>query len=893
MILRGILLLLLITLMVSLTQANRAVFFVLEDISNRVKSHRYNYGRLKMDDLIYQKTPDINSTSAVFKVSSNDEVKALIEREISLYNTSLFFGTNPMFSSTLQVLSKTHTNRNFVNILGETFSLPNFGTILLKYYQVTYLAGYLAAKMSQTNKICKVSRKEGNLGENARNINGFLLGAQRANPAIQGYLIEIEENASSEDERVVSNLLISNGCDVIMGASKDGSLYQEQENIYYIAEEFDWAPLNNDRVLTSTLSQWQHVFYTMYNLTFSGQSLSDTFYFYGIEDEEPSLSLSNFSPLIPFPVQNEIYLIYNQILNREFQIFCGPIIDVNDLERIPNNFCPTEPQLLVMQWRVKNSMVNFGSFKSGSTQCSAGEFYTYQLSDNTVICTPCPAGSYSSTPIEGSCTPCPIGTYSDNERATKCTACPSTAVAKEIGSTFCTPREISILSLIVIASTLVILSIICIVLLIFSCFIISRSLLVIRKQRERMKTVELVATCISTMDLDNPAIQSLNNKYASSLEKKLGKIIANLNEFRPYLPDSLFAQDESVYTDRELRGEVAVKRAGNLKAITKEKKNKSMENQLNVLRSRMDINLILTYATFFVIDFCRFNEISQFRTSPQDLCTVHSDTLNLLIEHVRRTNGVIHTLRGDKFLCSWNAASRNLAHEKNGLTTALNFMRDFNQMRMVWSNQNLPIFNVACAVLSGQVHYGSIGSLKLRSNSILGENMELLFMLVKLNRYYGTDLLTNKAAYESMKYYFHFRKVDRLSIKIQPTDSVASFPNFEIYEVISMNDNNQDSDDNESSTYYSSDEEEDDSDIAHADVETLYHSATVLFFNHDIHRATDCFQRCIKHPMVTPSIARHCQRFLVRIREQQYDNLRMIVHPKPEVGKSLLSRKFL
>eukprot|EP00817_Percolomonadidae_sp_ATCC50343_P001176 CAMPEP_0117422798 /NCGR_PEP_ID=MMETSP0758-20121206/3574_1 /TAXON_ID=63605 /ORGANISM="Percolomonas cosmopolitus, Strain AE-1 (ATCC 50343)" /LENGTH=104 /DNA_ID=CAMNT_0005205651 /DNA_START=396 /DNA_END=710 /DNA_ORIENTATION=+ len=104
------------------------------------------------------------------------------------------------------------------------------------------------------------------------------------------------------------------------------------------------------------------------------------------------------------------------------------------------------------------------------------------------------------------------------------------------------------------------------------------------------------------MDLDNPAIQSLNNKYASSLEKKLGKIIANLNEFRPYLPDSLFAQDESVYTDRELRGEVAVKRAGNLKAITKEKKNKSMENQLNVLRSRMDINLILTYATNLFCD---------------------------------------------------------------------------------------------------------------------------------------------------------------------------------------------------------------------------------------------------------------------------------------------------
>ena len=70
---------------------------------------------------------------------------------------------------------------------------------------------------------------------------------------------------------------------------------------------------------------------------------------------------------------------------------------------------------------------NAGQYNSGGVclQCQNGSYSTFGSS----YCTPCPAGTYSSSPASATCTPCPAGTFSTQVGATSNATCNQTCAS--------------------------------------------------------------------------------------------------------------------------------------------------------------------------------------------------------------------------------------------------------------------------------------------------------------------------------------------------------------------------------------------------------------------------------------------------------------------------------
>jgi basic membrane protein A and related proteins len=277
------------------------------------------------------------------------------------YNTII--GTSFDFLSSMQNRAANHTDVNFLACSGFTTS-PNLGSYFGRMYQVKWLAGMVAGRMTTTDRI-------GILGpvvipETVRHTNAFTQGVRHVNPDAVVHVEWLGAWFDPVNEPILTQALIDGGADVIMTMTDTAipiqtieAAWDSENPVYSIgydnADSCDFGPQS---CLTSAYWNWGPTMVEIVEAMRAGTwDPHDIVWDQIKSDEQESIAyLAAMEAAVPVAVQVEVQGYISDLaapgVEGQQLPFTGPLHDNTGTLRLAAGDLFTDEDLLKMCWLV-------------------------------------------------------------------------------------------------------------------------------------------------------------------------------------------------------------------------------------------------------------------------------------------------------------------------------------------------------------------------------------------------------------------------------------------------------------------------------------------------------------------------------------------------------------
>ncbi|MBX3016192.1 MAG: BMP family ABC transporter substrate-binding protein [Caldilineaceae bacterium] len=231
----------------------------------------------------------------------------------------------------------------FVNSGG--FDLrENVGTYLANHVEAMYLTGMAAGAATKTNKLGFIIAVP--MPSSLASVNAFQLGARSVNPNVTTQVVTTGSWVDPAAEKLGTEALASAGVDVMAMIVDSPITIVETataRGMYVIGfHSGSLQELTTDNWLTGVEHTWGNYFTQVVQQVRNGQWRSGHVRG-GIESD--MLQLAPFGPTVSPAMQAQILQAREDIIGGRLQIFSGPLIDNQGIERIPAGRVG-EPELL-------------------------------------------------------------------------------------------------------------------------------------------------------------------------------------------------------------------------------------------------------------------------------------------------------------------------------------------------------------------------------------------------------------------------------------------------------------------------------------------------------------------------------------------------------------------
>lgn len=183
---------------------------------------------------------------------------------------------------------------------------PNLADLQINHFQVAFLGGYVAGRMTKTNKVAVVAAQKFKAIEDL--VAGYTQGAQYANPKLEVFVTYTGDwdNIGKGKEAALAH--IAKGADVVMPIL-DHALVGvldaiKEKNVYgvgYVADQLSLAPKN---VLTSVMENMSIAIFEMTKTVAAGKFEGKN-YVIGLENPEVA-RLGRYNAVVPQNVRSKV-----------------------------------------------------------------------------------------------------------------------------------------------------------------------------------------------------------------------------------------------------------------------------------------------------------------------------------------------------------------------------------------------------------------------------------------------------------------------------------------------------------------------------------------------------------------------------------------------------------
>lgn len=242
-------------------------------------------------------------------VSPADQLQAM--RDYAGKGYDVIIGHSGQYEDDMISIGEEFPDTQFVIIAGATGAEPNVKAVDTAPWQYGYAYGYMAGKVTKSNKIGFVTGMEGVATMNNL-VGGFRDGAKAANADVQSTVIYIKDMGDVAAAREAALSLMASGCDVIiheLNAGMQGVVdVCKENNIFTIgrsAADVEYAP---EQVLTYTVFEWGPKYLDVVKQAIAG-NISGGFYFYGFNTPDTpgfEFNYDESNPWNPDAVTSEI-----------------------------------------------------------------------------------------------------------------------------------------------------------------------------------------------------------------------------------------------------------------------------------------------------------------------------------------------------------------------------------------------------------------------------------------------------------------------------------------------------------------------------------------------------------------------------------------------------------
>lgn len=166
-----------------------------------------------------------------------------------------------------------------------------------------------------------------------------------------------------------------------------------------------------------------------------------------------------------------------------------------------------------------------------------------------------------------------------------------------------------------------------------------------------------------------------------------------------------------------------------------------------------------------------FSDIRGFTTmseklSPEGLTKFLNEYLTPMTDIVIQTDGTLDKYIGDALMAFWGAPVDRPDHAARAALAAVEMIETLEtKLKPKWRSEGKPDIEIGIGLNSGLMRVGFMGSERMRSYTVLGDNVNLGSRLEGTNKNYGTYIIASGSTYDAAKHAVHGRELDAVRVK--------------------------------------------------------------------------------------------------------------------------------
>ena len=197
--------------------------------------------------------------------------------------------------------------------------------VVFKEQEPSFLVGYIAGKMTKTNKVGFVGGMKFPLIEKFE--YGFKAGVQLANPKAEIFAQYADSFTDAAKGKAIANQMYGNGADIVYhaaGGVGDGVIEAAKEqDKYAIGVDRDQNSLAPEHVITSAMKRVDNAIYNVAALLVKGEFPGGTTVVYGLKEGGVSIAPTSYK-LVPAEILEEVEGLKAKIIAGEIVVPSTP-----------------------------------------------------------------------------------------------------------------------------------------------------------------------------------------------------------------------------------------------------------------------------------------------------------------------------------------------------------------------------------------------------------------------------------------------------------------------------------------------------------------------------------------------------------------------------------------
>ena len=170
--------------------------------------------------------------------------------------------------------------------------------------------------------------------------------------------------------------------------------------------------------------------------------------------------------------------------------------------------------------------------------------------------------------------------------------------------------------------------------------------------------------------------------------------------------------------------------------------------------------------TMFFSDVRDFTSISE-SLPPDKLVELMNDYLSPMTEIILKNGGVLDKYIGDAIMAFWGAPLDSPDQADVAANVILRMLEKLEELRKVFPQKKFPPLDIGCALNTGIVSVGNMGSNERFAYTVMGDAVNLCARLESITKEYGARCLISENTFQRMKRResFLLRDIDDIVVK--------------------------------------------------------------------------------------------------------------------------------
>lgn len=168
--------------------------------------------------------------------------------------------------------------------------------------------------------------------------------------------------------------------------------------------------------------------------------------------------------------------------------------------------------------------------------------------------------------------------------------------------------------------------------------------------------------------------------------------------------------------------------------------------------------------TVLFSDIRGFTSLSE-RLSAEEVTSLLNEYFSEMEPLVSKYDGIINKFIGDAVMAIFGEPIHNEQHPQNAVLCGYEMIKKVEEMKVKWSKEGKPQFDIGIGISTGEVFVGNIGSAKRMEYTVIGDTVNLASRLESYNKTYKTKILISASTYEAAKDIMTVNEIENAEIR--------------------------------------------------------------------------------------------------------------------------------